>query len=117
MNLLVIEDSCEVRQRLCQLLAGIPRVNVVEKTTLAAGMEQLRLDPPDIVILDIHLPDGDGMQVLRTAKRDFPATQVFVFTNHVFHRRQCQAEGADRFFDKSMEFVALLEAVRNEPIV
>lgn len=112
MNLLVVEDSNEVRQRLCQFLVAIPNVKVVEKTTRAAGMEQLRLDSPDIVILDLQLPDGDGMQLLRTAKRDFPATRVFVFTNHVFHRRQCLAEGADRFFDKSMEFIALLEAIK-----
>lgn len=111
MNLLLIEDSPDVQQRLCQLLASIPNLKVVARNTVAGGTDQLRQDSPDIVILDLQLPDGDGMQLLRTAKRDFPATRVFVFTNHIFHRRQCKLEGADMFFDKSLEFQALLEAV------
>ncbi|MBI5920646.1 MAG: response regulator transcription factor [Betaproteobacteria bacterium] len=112
MKLLVIEDSPEVRQRLCQMLAALPKLNVVAIATLAAGLEKLREDPPDLVILDLQLADGDGMKMLRIAKREFPATRVFVLTNHVFRRQLCLKEGADRFFDKSMEFGVLLEAVK-----
>ena len=112
MNLLVVEDSDEVRQRLCQLLAAIPSLQIAQSATLAAGIEQLRQDPPDIVILDLQLPDGDGVMLLKTSKREFPATRVLVLTNHICRRRLCMEEGADCFFDKSLEFMALLDAVK-----
>lgn len=112
MKLLVIEDSLEVQQRLCQMLATIPRLSVAATDSVAAGLEQLHLTPPDVVILDLQLSDGDGLQVLRIAKREVPAVQVFVLTNHVFRRQLCLKEGADGFFDKSMEFGTLLNAVK-----
>lgn len=112
MKLLVIEDSPEVQRRLCRLLTAIPDTSVAASTSLGAGMEQLRREPPDIVILDLQLSDGDGMDLLITAKRDYPAIRVFVLSNHVFRRQLCMAAGADRFFDKSMEFGALLDAIK-----
>ncbi len=111
MRLLIIEGSAEVRQRVCQLLTTIPNVEIQTETSLAGGRKWVRQQQPDIIVLDAELSDGQGIEFLRTVKHEHPATQVFVFTNSVFLRKKCRAAGADRFFDKSMEFNALVNAV------
>lgn len=70
--------------------------------------------PPDLVISDIHLPDGDGVAVLGAAKRLQPAPVVMVLTNcaDAYHRLRCEAAGADFFLDKSKQFEDIPRIVR-----
>jgi CheY-like chemotaxis protein len=69
---------------------------------------------PDLVILDIQMPDGDGVAVLGAAKRLEPAPVVMVLTNSAdaYHRLRCEAAGADFFLDTSKQFVEIPRIVR-----
>jgi DNA-binding NarL/FixJ family response regulator len=74
---------------------------------------------PDVAILDVRMPRGSGVDVLRTLKRDNPAATVIILTNFIDPeaRQLCMAQGADYFFDKSIEFeqaVAVLRGLSNE---
>jgi DNA-binding NarL/FixJ family response regulator len=61
---------------------------------------------PDVVILDIHLIGGSGIDVLRRIKRLNAAPIVIMLTNSTTppYRRKCMRAGADFFLDKSSEF-------------
>ena len=61
---------------------------------------------PDVVILDIHLIGGSGIDVLQKIKRLDPAPIVIILTNSPTppYRRKCMMAGADYFLDKSSEF-------------
>lgn len=112
MKLLIIEDSNLVASRL-QLALGTIAVLETELTDrLSLALERFRALQPDLVILDIELPDGNGIDLLQTIKRERPATRVLMFSNHDFCRRRCKTLGADYFFDKSGEFEALTETVQ-----
>ena len=69
---------------------------------------------PDVVVLDIRLGDSDGFDVLRHVRLGSTNARVFVFSNEASlpTRQRFLDGGADRVFDKSLEFVALREAVQ-----
>ena len=61
---------------------------------------------PDVVILDIHLIGGSGIDVLQRIKRLDPAPIVIILTNSPTppYEKKCMMAGADFFLDKSSEF-------------
>ena len=68
---------------------------------------------PDLVVLDIRMPGGDGGAGLRAVKIRSPGTTVLMLTNYAtpVHRERCVAAGADGFLDKSAELDRLVELV------
>ena len=82
----------------------------------ATGIRTVRDDPPDVVVLDLGLPELDGFEVLRQLKHD-PATRhvpVIVVTVHVFEhdRDRAIAAGCDEFLPKPLPPSELLAAVQ-----
>jgi CheY-like chemotaxis protein len=80
------------------------------------GVDAARADPPDLVLLDLGLPQLDGFEVLRQLKGD-PATRhvpVLVVTVHAFEhdRELAMAAGCDAFLPKPLLPSELLEAVQ-----
>jgi DNA-binding NarL/FixJ family response regulator len=103
----LVEDSSIIRQRLLQLLNALPAVNVVgQAETPWEAIEQICARQPDVVILDIKLKGGSGINVLREVKRHMPAIVVVMLTNYTSpqFRSQCMQAGADYFLDKTNEF-------------
>lgn len=78
------------------------------------AVDSVRRLSPDVVIMDIMLDEGNGIDVLRTIKRFDPAPVVFVFTNYTYaeYKERWMQEGADFFFSKSSDFRAMLESLR-----
>lgn len=114
-KLLVVDDSKLIRDSLRGLLKTIAGItSVTEADSLAHALQSAWFDPPTLVILDLHLPDGLATQILSTLKQISPAIRVAVFTIHADdgYRTQCLALGADWFFDKTTEFDKLLDVVR-----
>jgi len=61
---------------------------------------------PDVVLLDITMPEKSGINVLSEVKQNYSAVKVIMLTNEAnsFTRSLCLRLGADYFFDKSTEF-------------
>jgi len=107
MRVFVADDSAPVRERIESLLREIPDIEVVghAEDSLAARLLITALQP-DVVILDINMPGGSGIEVLHDIKRLSPSPKVIMLTNYSQpqYRARCLEEGADHFFDKSTEF-------------
>jgi DNA-binding NarL/FixJ family response regulator len=108
MRVFIADDSAIIRERLAQMLAELPgAVDCIGQASDASeAAKAIRRLKPDAVILDIHMPRGSGIDVLREIKRTMPSTVVLMLTNHPHdqYRRTCTAIGADFFLDKSTEF-------------
>ncbi len=107
MRVLVVDDSSEIRSRLVSLLEELGQVErVLEAGSVAEAQRLLPQSNADLVVVDMRLPDGDGLTVLQAAKRQRPAPAVVVLTNYPYDelRVACFAAGADRFLDKRTEF-------------
>jgi two-component system response regulator DevR len=111
-SVLVVDDSAIVRQRLCALLAEDDSICVAaEAGGVAEAWERFEQCRPDAVVLDIHLPDGSGIDVLRRVKQAKPSCQVIMLTNLCEAPFRCESErcGADHFLHKATEFERVAE--------
>jgi two-component system KDP operon response regulator KdpE len=68
--ILIVEDEPQIR-RVLRMLLGVEQFRIIEAGTAAVGLSQARTHKPDLVILDLGLPDRDGMQVI-TGVRAWP---------------------------------------------
>ena len=114
LKVLICDDSATVRERLVTMTLDLPETDVVGQAQDVPGcLEAIRQTQCDVVILDIHMPGGNGIQVLREVKEMDPPPGVIMFTNYAYaqYRKRCQDAGADFFFDKSTEFDKLPQAL------
>src|ERR1700684_243966 len=125
-SVLVIEDEADIRQLLRTLLER-EGYSVAEALEGRDGVRQFHQNHPDIVILDVGLPDLDGWQVLERI-RDMSDVPVLMLTALSTERDKVRGlnAGADDYLTKPfsrVELLARLQAIRrrqvqrNEPIV
>ena len=103
----LVEDSSLVRLRLAGMLRDLWDVEqVFEAGTVAEARQLLPGAKPQLVVVDMRLPDGDGLEVVAAAKRLTPPPAVVVLTNYAYDqlRSTCLEAGADLFLDKRTEF-------------
>ncbi len=114
MRVFVADDSEPVRERILSMLREIPDVEIVghAEDSLAARALVTALQP-DVVILDINMPGGSGIEVLEDIKKLPRAPRVIMLTNHsqLQYRQRCLEAGADEFLDKSTEFEKIPEVL------
>ncbi len=106
-NILLVDDSEIIISGLKKMLSDIKNINRIETAgTLAEATELVNRGEINTVILDINLPDGNGLNFLKWIKTNHPAVVVMMLSNMAsdFHRRAAEKRGADHFFDKSTEF-------------
>lgn len=114
LRVVIADDSPLVRERLAAMLSDLAGVELVGQAVDAGGaltiIEQLN---PDVAILDIRMPGGNGIQALEAVKRMAPAVCVIMLTAFPYpqYRQKCLQAGADYFFDKSTEFDNVAEAI------
>lgn len=102
-SVLVVEDDPDIASLVRLLLewAGHTVSLAEDIQTARAALAGQR--PPDVVVLDLQLPDGDGVDLCREIKTSRSATPVLVVSAG-YHRRQAAAAcGADGFLGKPFE--------------
>ena len=110
MKTFIVEDSPMIRERLRSMIASIPNIELVGETDNEDdAVREICMVCPDMVILDLVLAKGSGMEVLRRIREQPLASMVIVLTNHGYHQYQkkCLELGADYFMDKSREIETL----------
>lgn len=115
MNVFIVEDSEIVSDELKAMFSEIPGINVVGHAVSERGaIEQIGAMRPDVVVLDIALRPGSGINVLRVIKKCNPAIKFIVLTNYTdeMYVNNCMSAGAEYFFDKSLEFMRVGAVLR-----
>jgi two-component system response regulator AlgR len=107
LRVLVIDDSAPVRARLVSLLGiELPDAVIFATSSGESALEILRTQRIDVIVLDLHLPGREGLDLLGALKTTVGAPRVIVLTADATeqHRRACLALGAEAFLDKATEF-------------
>lgn len=116
LRILVADDSIPVRERMAALLNELPCVEVVaESNDVPTTIECVAGQHPDVVILDISMPGGSGLDVLQTIRTLDRPPLVVVLTNHTDPEYETQARnlGASAFLNKSRDFLKAVDFVRD----
>jgi len=108
-KILLVDDDESVRLALGRFLDGKGYAHV-DADGVAAVRELLRGQSVDAAVVDFSLPDGDGLDVLRTLKAQDPSLPVLLLTGHGTIDLAVKAikEGAEQFLTKPVELPALL---------
>jgi two-component system, NarL family, invasion response regulator UvrY len=81
-KILLIDDSAMVGARILKLLSSIPAIQLLgQAMTAKDGLQVCKEADPDIVILDINLPDASGIRLLKELKSRQPLIRVIMLTN------------------------------------
>ena len=116
MKIFIADDSGVVVERLAGLLEEVPGARLVGQAedVLGAvlGIQNMK---PDALILDLHMPGGSGLDVLRAIRAAQPDLFVLICTNYPYpeYREECLTAGANLFLDKSAEFEKIPSILRN----
>jgi DNA-binding NarL/FixJ family response regulator len=108
--ILIVDDSAIIIDRLVAMFEEIVTEHVVITcNNYQEAIKAINEKDPDVAVLDINLPDGNGIGLLRYIKLHKPAIPVIMFTNQStdFYRQLCLREGAAFFIDKSSGFDTL----------
>jgi len=115
MRIFIVDDSEVIVKKLKELLAGIEGVAFVgEASTARDAIKSIENLKPDVVILDIRLIGGNGMDVLKHIKKKDPSPIVMMLTNYPYpqYREQCTKLGAEYFFDKVADIENIFDTFR-----
>lgn len=107
------DDSALIRARVAAMLGAVAMTIVGQAQTAQASIDGILATRPDVVILDVQLKRGTGLEVLRAVRRAAPQISFIVFSNHSgpAYRKRYLGAGATCFLDKSSEFDHLAQAV------
>lgn len=78
-KILIIDDEEQLRRLMARII-GLEGYEVAEAPDCASGMKTLRRYDPDVVLCDVKLPDGNGVEMVSRIKEAAPATEVILLT-------------------------------------
>ena len=108
--ILIVDDSILIIERVTEILKDLETVSSITQVhSYSEARTALEYVRPDVVLLDINLPDTNGIELLRYLKKTDPGITVIMFSNrgNEYYRDLCQKIGADFFVDKSRGFELL----------
>lgn len=112
MKILIVEDHLMFREVLRKVCAKDPRHEVVGEAADGQSAVELAIKTlPDLVLLDLHLPNLDGFGVVEALKQAMPLVKILVLSSHcddytVYRAERARVQG---FVDKNTNTVAILK--------
>jgi NarL family two-component system response regulator LiaR len=114
-RILVVEDHQLIRRNMCCLVAAQPDFDLIDEAE--NGTEAIRKADelkPDVVLLDISIPEPNGLRALPRIKKLVPKVKILIVTNHdeqMFVEEALRA-GADGFLSKTQIWTHLVPSIR-----
>ena len=108
-KILLIEDHRDLAEVLSRILA-LPGMHVRLANSGTKALEMLRREVPDLILLDLMLPDMDGLEVVTFVRQEerLKHIPIVVITGSFGRRKQCLERGCDDFITKPVEAAELL---------
>jgi len=111
LRVLLVEDSSLLAARLRELIQRLPQIDLIGTVdSESQALNRIAAATPDVLILDLHLREGSGFNVLRTLSRaSRPRPKIIILTNFGLpeYRREAESLGVEAFLDKSRDYFRL----------
>jgi DNA-binding NarL/FixJ family response regulator len=113
LKVFIADDSVLIRDRVTAMLEAGAMTVVGWAATPQDAIDSILAASPDVVVLDVQLEGGSGMQVLRAVRQAAPGIAFVMFSSNSgpAYLKRYLGEGAEAFLDKSTEFDQLTQTV------
>jgi len=114
-TVMVVEDDPDFLNRFCRIIAGDPQLALFAAVSnLAAARQAIATAAPGVLLTDLGLPDGSGIELIRETARRHPATDIMVISifgdeDHVLGAIEAGATGYILKDSLPEEFVGLIK--------
>lgn len=112
----LVDDHEVVRRGLVDLLAADPDLEVVgEAGSVAQAMARIPAVAPDVAVLDVRLPDGNGIELCRDLLSDLPELRCLMLTSYTSDEAMLDAilAGASGYVVKDIKGMELAQAIKD----
>ncbi|APZ45624.1 hypothetical protein BW723_04620 [Polaribacter reichenbachii] len=114
-NLLIVEDNFFIKKKIFNATREFSCIGDIFLTeTLQKAISYINENKFEFIILDLKLPDGNGLELLKLLKEKHIETKVFIFSMSTELKRICLKYGAFAFFDKANDFDKLIETIKTK---
>ena len=117
-TVMIVEDDPAFLNRFCKIIAGSDGLALFAAVAdLASGRQAIAKSAPDVLLSDLGLPDGSGIELIRECARRYPTTDIMVITvfgdeEHVLTAIEAGATGYILKDSLPEEFVGLITQLR-----
>ncbi len=112
MRIVIADDQKRARQSLKALLsASLPQVEIREAASGAEALSLVEEIQPRLVVMDIRMPELDGLEATRRIKQRWPSVKVMILSIYQEREEEAQTAGADLFMGKGAPPENLLAAL------
>jgi len=114
-RILIVDDHAIVREGLKQILAEVDDIEVAgEADCSSRALQMARLGPWDMVLMDITMPDRNGLETLELMKKEHPGIKVLMLSMHRETQYAVRAlkSGAAGYLNKQSAPAQLVDAIR-----
>ena len=111
-TLLIIDNSLFIIERLLNILKEVENLEEINwAANYTEALDSLKIEQPDIVLLDIQLYEKNGIELLKFIVKHYAATKVIVWSNlvSIYYQDLCKSLGAAYYIDKSTDFERIPE--------
>ncbi len=116
-RVLIVDDVAQVRQGLRTVLSLAGEIEVVgEAVDGQAAIQQVEALLPDVVLMDLEMPEMDGYAATLQVKSRWPACRVIALSVHSYPeaRQRASQSGVDEFIEKGASVKEILQAITKE---
>jgi len=104
MKVMIVDDEPLLQERISKAISENKKdIKIIQALNYKEAVRLFVSEAPDTVVLDIALPDGSWIKLLRQFKQENPLVRIIMFTNYptADFKQFCFSYGADFFLDKS----------------
>jgi two-component system response regulator DevR len=115
-SVFLVDDHEVVRRGLIDLLASDPDLEVIgEAGSVGEAMARIPVARPDVAVLDVRLPDGNGIELCRDLLSDLPGLRCLMLTSYTSDEALMDAilAGASGYVVKDIKGTALAQAIKD----
>ena len=119
---ILVEDDTEFRQCVKKILSSrYPSIQLIEARDGKEAMSKVDLLPPDIIFMDIQLPDKNGLELTRMIKASHPNAIIVILSNYDLteYREAAYRNGANYYISKDSpmgELYSLVERIMENQV-
>lgn len=114
-KILIVDDHPLIREGVAAVLSGQPDMSLVgEATTGREAIAAFRRHLPDVTLMDLRMPDMNGIEAISVIRSEFPSARIVVLTTYAGDAQALEAlkAGASGYLLKNMLRKELLETIR-----